>query len=79
MRRDGPRPPSFFAKYFEGSVVPMPSFSKECLGGFVEFQWLAMAPNRQTDFALPHFFCEPKAFARSKSAVGMIVPTLPED
>jgi hypothetical protein len=26
------------AKLFQGSVVPMPSFSKECLGGFDGFQ-----------------------------------------
>jgi hypothetical protein len=26
------------AKHFQISVVPMPSFSKECLGGFVGFQ-----------------------------------------
>jgi hypothetical protein len=39
------RPPSFFAKLFQRSVVPMPSFSKECLGGFMRFQGLAINPN----------------------------------
>ena len=33
------------AKLFQISVVPMPSFSKECFGGFVEFQWVAIDPN----------------------------------
>jgi hypothetical protein len=45
-RRSGPRAPRFFAKLFQRSVVPMPSFSKECLGGFVGFQWVTLAPNQ---------------------------------
>jgi hypothetical protein len=37
--------PSFLSKLFQGSVVPMPSFSKQCLGGFVGFQGLIIDPN----------------------------------
>jgi hypothetical protein len=39
------RPPSIFAKLFQRSVVPMPSFSKECLGDFVGFQRVTIDPN----------------------------------
>jgi hypothetical protein len=34
-----------FCKYFQRNVVPMPSFSKECFGGFVEFQRVTIDPN----------------------------------
>jgi hypothetical protein len=47
------RAPSFFAKLFQGSVVPMPSFSKECLGGFEVFQGVTIDPNPL--FIAPNF------------------------
>jgi hypothetical protein len=31
----------------------MPSFSKECVGGFVLFQWVAIDPNEK--FTPPNF------------------------
>jgi hypothetical protein len=34
-----------FSKYFQINVVPIPSLSKECFGGFVGFQWVAIDPN----------------------------------
>jgi hypothetical protein len=34
----GRSPPNIFAKLFQISVVPIPSFSKDSLGGFVGFQ-----------------------------------------
>jgi hypothetical protein len=55
------RPPSFFAKLFQRSVVPMPSFSKQCLGGFVGFQRVMIDPN-------PH--CSPPNFYLSNAARG---------
>jgi hypothetical protein len=38
--RGASRSPSFLSKLFQICVVPMPSFSKECLGGFGDFKGL---------------------------------------
>jgi hypothetical protein len=37
------------AKHFQISVVPMPSISKDCCGGFVGFQGLTIDPNGKVD------------------------------
>jgi hypothetical protein len=36
------------AKHFQISVVPMPSFSKDCFGGFVGFQRVTIDPNQKS-------------------------------
>jgi hypothetical protein len=54
MARGSPR---LFAKHFQGSAVPMPSFSKEKLGGFVGFQGLTIDPNANTRFYSAPNFC----------------------
>jgi hypothetical protein len=52
-RRDRPAPLArllalqAFYKPFQINAVPMPSFSKECFGGFVEFQSVTIDPNHK--------------------------------
>jgi hypothetical protein len=36
-----------FSKHFQRNVVPMPSFSKDSFGGFVEFQEVTIDPNEK--------------------------------
>jgi hypothetical protein len=43
-----------FSRHFQIFVVPMPSFSKDSLGGFMEFQEVAIDPNEKRWF--PNFW-----------------------
>jgi hypothetical protein len=36
-----------FCKHFQRNAVPMPSFSKECLGGFAGLQGVTIDPNEK--------------------------------
>src|SRR6202041_1998196 len=56
-----------FCKPFQRSRVPMPSFSKECLGGFVGFQGVTIDPNL-------HFFCLLQIFIREVAAARLPPP-----
>src|ERR1700677_4354011 len=59
-----PPPPSFF-QAFPNKCDFLPSFSKECLGGFVGFQWVTIDPNPK---------CRSPDFWRRKEARGARAP-----
>jgi hypothetical protein len=54
----------------------MPSFSKECVGGFVGFQGVAIDPNLQIFFHVSNFFADRAVFLRraTRSGVGARIP-----